>query len=71
MLEEYGIATNAVAGSGPHGALLKGDILEHIKKAGLTKVPPKGEVYNVKAIVVWYYNHSEIFGQGLVLSETE
>uniref|UniRef100_A0A2P2HWX3 Dihydrolipoamide acetyltransferase component of pyruvate dehydrogenase complex n=1 Tax=Hirondellea gigas TaxID=1518452 RepID=A0A2P2HWX3_9CRUS len=41
LLETYGLSAGQVAGSGPHGELLKGDVLKHIESASLHKVEQK------------------------------
>merc|ERR1719187_2145327 len=40
LLEQYGISAASIPASGPKGVLLKGDVLKHIKMAGLQPLPP-------------------------------
>ena len=39
LLEQYGLPDGAVTGSGPHGELLKGDVLQYIKQHDINKQP--------------------------------
>lgn len=41
LLEAYQMSPSEVAGTGPHGLLTKGDVLQVIKQKGLTVKPPK------------------------------
>ncbi|XP_034245263.1 pyruvate dehydrogenase protein X component, mitochondrial-like [Thrips palmi] len=41
LLEAYQMSPSEVAGTGPHGLLTKGDVLQVIKQKGLTAKPPK------------------------------
>lgn len=41
LLEAYQMNPSEVAGTGPHGLLTKGDVLQVIKQKGLTAKPPK------------------------------
>jgi hypothetical protein len=39
LLQRYGLSPNNILASGPHGLLLKGDVLQHIQKENLKPVP--------------------------------
>ncbi|KAF2368620.1 Biotin/lipoyl attachment [Trinorchestia longiramus] len=41
LLQEYSLRAEELVGSGPHGELLKGDVLKHIQLGGLKKVQQK------------------------------
>lgn len=41
LLEAYQMNPSEVSGTGPHGLLTKGDVLQVIKQRGLSAKPPK------------------------------
>lgn len=54
LLEAYQMSPSEVSGSGPHGLLTKGDVLQVIKQKGLSAKPPKpGEL--MLCIIILFY----------------
>ena len=41
LLERYGLSSDKIPASGPHGLLLKGDVLSHVKQNNLQPVSRK------------------------------
>lgn len=41
LLEEYGLSSGSIKGTGRPNRLLKGDVLAHIQSHGLQRVAPK------------------------------
>jgi pyruvate/2-oxoglutarate dehydrogenase complex dihydrolipoamide acyltransferase (E2) component len=48
LLEEYGLSSGSIKGTGRPNRLLKEDVLAHIETKRVQKVSPKAGMYNME-----------------------